>query len=60
MKEEEIFEEADVLFLDQLVKTLKEVELKLEDSYHKKDYENFNKSKKLILQIQKKISDVIK
>lgn len=59
MKEEEIFGE-DVLFLDQLVKSLEEGELMLEDSYHKKNYENFNKSKKLILQIQKKISEIVK
>jgi len=59
MKQEEIFGE-DILFLNQLVKSLEEGELMLKDSYHKKDYENFNKSKKLILQVQKKISEIIK
>ena len=60
MKEEEIFKEEDILFLNQLVKTLEELELKLEDNYNQKDYENFNKSKKLILEIQRKISEIVK
>ena len=59
-RKEEIFKEEDILFLNQLVKTLEEVELKLTDSYNKKDYENFNKSKKLILSVQRKISEIVK
>ncbi|GAI32338.1 unnamed protein product, partial [marine sediment metagenome] len=31
-----------------------------ERAYKKKDYENFDASKKLILQLQKKISEIIK
>ncbi len=50
----------DIPFLNQLVKALEETESKLEKAYEKKDYENFNKSKKFMLQIQRKISEVIK
>lgn len=49
----------DVSFLNQLVKSLEEALVKLEESYEKKDYENFNMSKKFILQIQNKISEII-
>ena len=52
--------EEDIEFLSQLIKALEEAELKLEEAYEKKDYENFNKSKKFIMQIQRKISEVIK
>lgn len=59
-KEEEIFREEEVTFLNQLVKTLEEAESKLEQAYEERDYEKFNRLKKFILQIQKKISEVIK
>ncbi len=50
----------DIPFLNQLVKALEETELRLEKAYEKKDYEDFDKSKKFMLQIQGKISEVIK
>lgn len=50
----------DVPFLNQLVNSLEEAGSKLEEAYVKKDYENFNKLKKFILQIQKKISGIVK
>ena len=50
----------DISFLSQLVKALEEAELNLEEYYEKKDYENFEISKKFILQIQKKIAENIK
>ena len=66
-KEEKIFREEgeilgkeEVTFLNQLVKTLEEAESKLEQAYEKRNHENFNRLKKLILQVQKKISEVIK
>jgi len=58
-KEEKIFNQEDVTFLNHLIKTLEEAELKLEEAYDKKDYENFNRTKKMMLQIQKKISEII-
>ncbi|MEK6898336.1 MAG: hypothetical protein AABX28_03190 [Nanoarchaeota archaeon] len=45
-------------FLIQLVDSLKESELKMEEYYEKKDYDDFNKVKKLMLTIQKNISEV--
>lgn len=55
-----VFSREDISFLSQLVKTLEEAELKLEEAYDKKDYESFNKSKKFIFEIQKKISEIVK
>ncbi|VVB83931.1 Uncharacterised protein [uncultured archaeon] len=50
----------DILFLNQLIKSLGESGDMMEQSYKKGDYENFNKSKKIMLRIQKEISDAIK
>jgi len=58
-KEEKIFNQEDVTFLNHLINALEESELKLEEAYDKKDYENFNRTKKMMLQIQKKISEII-
>ena len=48
------------VFLGQLINSLEEVGLKLEEYYEKKDNENFNNSKKLMNSILKKILDNIK
>ena len=53
-------EKEDVEFLIQMVKSLENAELKLEGYYNKKDYENFDKSKKIFINIQKKISEITK
>ncbi len=50
----------DIPLLSQLVKTLEEAELKLEEAYNKKDSEKFNNSKKFMLGIQKQISGILK
>lgn len=52
--------EENITFLNQLVQTLEEARLKLEEAYNKRDYEDFNKSKIMMKQIQKKISEIIK
>ena len=49
----------DVIFLNQLVRTLEEAELKLAEAYDEKNYESFNNMKKLIIQIQKKIQELL-
>lgn len=49
-----------VQFLSQLVLSLDEAEAKLENAYGENNIENFNKAKKLILQINRKIAEVIK
>jgi len=46
-------------FLNQLITSLEEANLKLEEAYNNEDYENFNKAKKLILQMQQKIDEMI-
>jgi len=50
----------EILFLNQLVKSFAEAEEKFEEYYKKEDYENFNKSKKIMLRIQDEISKIIK
>ena len=54
MKKEEIS------FLNQLVKSLEDAEENLEDAYEKKDYEKFNKSKKMMLRVQGEIAKIIR
>ena len=49
----------DNLFLNQLINSLEEANEKLEKAYEKKDYNNFDKSKKIMLKIQKEISEII-
>lgn len=55
-----ILSKEDIFFLNQLIKSLEESELKLEEYYNKKDYENFNNLKKLMISVSNKISEVIK
>jgi hypothetical protein len=44
-------------FLKQLINSLNESFTKMQESYEKRDYEEFNKSKKMFLNIQKNIQD---
>jgi len=50
----------EIVFLKQIVEASEEAILNLEESYNKKDYENFDRTKKMMLEIQKKISEVAK
>jgi len=59
MEKEKIFSKEEIIFLNQLIKSLEETELKLEEYYEKEDVDNFNGAKKMILNIQKKISEVV-
>ena len=54
-----MIERGDINFLQQLVETLEEAEKRLEFFYATKDVSNFNKAKKLIIQIQRRIAGVI-
>lgn len=49
----------NVEFLSQLVSSLEKARPKLEEAYQKKSYEDFNRIKKFILNIQKKIIEVV-
>jgi len=50
----------DITFLNQLVNTIEQSSIRMEEYYEKKNYEEFNKSKKLILEMITKISKIIK
>lgn len=50
----------NIAFLEQLISSLEEAELKLGKAYEKRDYEKFNKIKNNMLQIQEQISKRIK
>lgn len=54
MKKEEI------PFVAQLVKALEETEIKLEEFYNKKDYNNFDKAKEFIIKVQQKINESLR
>ena len=45
----------DINFLNQLIDSLIKAEEKLEEAQEKKDYNNFNMSKKFMIQVQEKI-----
>ncbi len=53
-------EKGDIVFLNQLISSLENAEAKLEEAYKKKDYENFNQSKKIMMRVQEEISGMIK
>ena len=53
-------EKGDIDFLKQLVESLEKAIQNLEEFYEKKDYENFDKTKKFIIQIQNKILELVK
>ena len=59
-KEGKIFRKADIPVLNQLIQSLEEAVGKLENSYGRNDYEGFNKAKKFIIDIQRKIGGMIK
>jgi hypothetical protein len=50
----------DMSFLRQLINSLEEAEAKLEQSYRNNDFAAFNRTKRTILQIHEKISEIIK
>jgi len=49
----------EVEFLDQVANSLQKAELRLEEAYKKRDYEEFSKLKNFILNLQEKILEVI-
>ena len=50
----------DISFLKQLIESLEDSELKLEEAYEKKDVAEFNKIKKFMLEIQQQIVGAMK
>jgi hypothetical protein len=49
----------DISFFEQMVKSIGDLEPSLEKYYKNGDIENFNKIKKTMLDVQKKISEVV-
>ena len=59
-KENKFLTKEEISFLNHLIKSLEESGLKLEEYYMKKDYEKFKNIKKFMLEMQKKISEIVK
>ena len=55
-----MIKESEILLLSQLARILEETQVRMEEAYKKEDYKNFEKAKKEILQIQRKISEAVK
>ncbi|MEK6820052.1 MAG: hypothetical protein AABY03_02560 [Nanoarchaeota archaeon] len=51
--------ERDASFLEQMAKSMEDLETSLEDYFKKRDVENFNKTKKTMIDIQRKILGAI-
>ncbi len=49
----------DVFFLMQIIDSLEDAEKRLEREYRKKNYNQFNKIRKAMMQIQEEISEII-
>lgn len=52
--------EEDSSMLKHLVNSMSDTESKFEEFYQKKDVDNFNKTKRFILQLNKRITDALK
>ena len=50
----------DLIILNQLVRAMKESSMALEEAYTKNDFERFSESKKIMFNIQKKITEMLK
>ncbi len=53
-------EKGDLSFVSQLVNSMKESELRLEEFYKNRDTQKFNDTKKFILKLQKQLDGEIK
>ncbi len=49
----------DAEIIEQLIKSLREASDILDESYAKNDFQKFNQAKKLVLQIQNKILEIL-
>jgi len=59
-RDDKILTNEEIPLLKYLIKSLEELDLDLEDSYREGNHEKFDSTKKLMLKIQEKISDIIK
>ena len=51
--------EKDLSFLEQMARSMDELEANLEEYYKKGDVENFNRTKKTMMEVQGKISEAV-
>jgi hypothetical protein len=51
---------SDISFLKQLIDSFEEAEIKLEKAYKEENFTEVNRSKRIMLQIQEKISEILK
>ena len=51
--------EKDLFFLERMTKSMEELETRLESYFKAGDVENFNKTKKTMIEIQGKIAEVV-
>ncbi|MBD3247204.1 hypothetical protein GF378_01130 [Candidatus Pacearchaeota archaeon] len=49
----------DIAFLEQMIKSLEDAEVKLEEANKNKDHEKFRKTKKFMMDIQKQMDSTI-
>jgi len=59
-RDDKILTNEEIPLLEHLIKSLEELDLDLEDSYREGDHGKFDNTKKLMLKIQEKISEIIK
>ena len=50
----------DIPILNQLAESMEEAEAEFEDAYKRGNYDKFNESKKILMKIHQKISEIIK
>ncbi len=55
-----VLEEKELPFLNQLIESLEQSEKKLEEAFNKKNQKEVEKTKKLILELNKKIDEYLK
>ena len=55
-----MIQKREIQYIAQLITTLEQAEVKLEKFYNEKNTDEFNNVKRFILQIQRKISEVLK
>lgn len=53
-------EKGDEQILEQIIKSLEQASDALDEFYKNQDFQKFNRTKSLILQIQNKIAEIIK
>ena len=55
-----MIKEENILFLNQLIETLESSFEKFKITYNKNDYENFNKIKKIIIETERTILEMVR